>query len=248
MALSLYTGTPGSGKSLHLVSEILSQLKSGKDVIANFPIKFSEQEIEKGYRKRFTYMTNLNITVNSLLEHAIEHDYIERKKESQCLVVIDEAGGRFNTRNVGAADRTEWIDFFSQHRKLGFDFILSCQGEKMIDRQIRTMVETEFVHRKVNNFGLFFLLPFSLFVSIERWYVAKERVGSSFFRYKKKIGDRYDTMMLFEGFKMSPELLKKIEAKKKAKEEGKQLESSKVDVSDVPVTEIFEKEDIDTSE
>lgn len=237
MALQLYTGTPGSGKSLHLVREILLQLKLGKDVIANFPIRFNPKELEAGYGKRFFYKSNLNITVNSLLEHAIERDYIEKKKESQCLVVIDEAGGRFNTRNVGAADRTEWIDFFSQHRKLGFDFILSCQGEKMIDRQIRTMIETEFVHRKVNNFGLFFLLPFSLFVAIERWYVAKERVGSSFFRYKKKYGDRYDTMMLFEGFKMSPELLKRIEAKKKARE-GTEL--AKINVSDVPVSEIFD--------
>lgn len=248
MALSLYTGTPGSGKSLHLVREILSQLRSGKDVIANFPIKFTEKEIALGYDKHFFYVSNLKITVNSLLEHAIEHDYIEKKKESQCLVVIDEAGGRFNTRNVGAVDRTEWIDFFSQHRKLGFDFILSCQGEKMIDRQIRTMVETEFVHRKVNNFGLFFLLPFSLFVAIERWYVAKERVGSSFFRYKKKYGDRYDTMMMFEGFKMSPELVKKIEEKKKAKQEGKELQSIDIDVSDVPVTEIFDREEIETHE
>lgn len=247
MALQLYTGTPGSGKSLHLVREILLQLKLGKDVIANFPIRFTPKEIEKGYGERFFYKSNLNITVNSLLEHAIEHDYIEKKKESQCLVVIDEAGGRFNTRNVGATDRTEWIDFFSQHRKLGFDFILSCQGEKMIDRQIRTMIETEFVHRKVNNFGLFFLLPFALFVSIERWYVAKERVGSSFFRYKKKYGDRYDTMMLFEGFKMSPELLKKIEAKKKAKQEGIEI-NTKIDVSDVSVTEIFENEESETCE
>ncbi|MCX8129393.1 MAG: zonular occludens toxin domain-containing protein [Clostridia bacterium] len=240
--LTMYTGTPGSGKSLHLVREILEWLRKGKHVIANFPLKFDEEEMTKGYADRFFYKLNADITVNSLLEHAIEYGYIENKKESQCLVVYDEAGGKYNSRNVGAADRTEWIDFFSQHRKLGFDFILSCQGEKMIDKQIRTMVETEIVHRKVNNFGLFFLLPFSLFVAIERWYVAKERVGSEFFRYKKKYGDKYDTMKLFEGFKMSPQLLEKIEARKRARLEGVEPEKAVINVSDSPVAEIFENE------
>lgn len=241
MALMLYTGTPGSGKSLHIVKEMLFQLRCGKDVIANFPLLFTDEDIKKGYDKRFYYMTSTEITVNRLLEHAIDHDYIEKKKESQCFVVIDEAGGRFNTRNVGATDRTEWIDFFSQHRKLGYDFVLICQSDGMIDRQIRRMVETEFVHRKINNYGLFFLLPFALFVSIERWYVAKERVAASYFRYKKKYGERYDTMKMFESFKMSPELLRKIE-EKKAKQAGQQVQSEPIDVSDVPAIEIFEKE------
>ncbi len=248
MALSLYTGTPGSGKSLHLVEEIVNWLHKGKDVITNFAIILTPEEIAKGMEKHIFYVSPQDFSVNTLLEHAIDHDYIEKKKEGQCLVVYDEAGGKYNTRNVGAADRTEWIDFFSQHRKLGYDIILSCQGEKMIDRQIRTCIETEFIHRKVNNFGLFFLLPFSLFVCIERWYVAKERVGSSFFRFKKKYGNRYDTMKLFEGFKMSPALLKKIEEKKKAKEEGKDLESVKIDVSSVPASEIFDTEEIETHE
>lgn len=240
MAVQMYTGTPGSGKSLHLVREILFTLSLGKSVIANFPIKFVPKEIDKGYDRRFFYRTNANITVNTLLEHSIDYDYIG--KESQCLVVIDEAGGRFNSRNVGAADRTEWIDFFSQHRKLGYDFIMSCQGEKMIDRQIRQCVETEFIHRKLNNFGLFFLLPFAMFVSIERWYVAKERVGASFFRYRKKYGARYDTMRLFDGFKMSPQLLAKIESIKMARA-GQTVDVPPIDVSDAPVSDIFEHDD-----
>lgn len=214
--VTLYTGTPGSGKSLHLITVILRALSWGRDVICNFPIKFTEEEIKKGYDKRFYFMTNEQITVNSLLEFAIDHDYFEKKKESQCICVIDEAGGRYNPRDYNNKDRAEWIDYFSQHRKTGFDFILVAQQDRMIDRQIRGFIETEKKHRKVNNYGFFWLLPFPVFVCVEHWYTAKQRVGAEFFRYRKKIGDRYDSMKMFEGFKLSPELLKKVEEKRLA--------------------------------
>lgn len=160
--ITLYTGTPGSGKSLHLIKVILNCLKWGRDVICNFPITFTEKEKEKGYEDRFFYWTNEEITVNNLLEFAIDRDYIQQRKESQCLVVIDEAGGRFNSRDYANKDRSTWLDFFSQHRKLGFDFILVAQQDRMIDRQIRGQIETEKRHRKCNNYSIFALLPFPL--------------------------------------------------------------------------------------
>ena len=234
--VTLYTGTPGSGKSLHLIKLIITVLGWGRDVICNFPITFTPKEIAKGYDKKFFYMTNQQITVNSLLEFAIEHDYFEKKKESQCLVVIDEAGGRFNSRDYKDSDRSAWLDLFSQHRKCGFDFILVAQQDRMIDRQIRGQIETEKMHRKVNNFGPFFILPFPLFVCIETWYVAKVRVGSEFFLYHKKFGNKYDSMKMFEGFKLSKELLEKIELRKQSKQQVK------IEVSDVSIDAVFKEE------
>lgn len=233
--ITLYTGTPGSGKSLHLIELILRVLGWGRDVICNFPISFTEKEIKKGYADRFFYKTNNEITINAILEHALERGYFDKKKESQCLVIIDEAGGRFNSRDFKQAERMEWIDFFSQHRKAGYDFILVAQSDRMIDRQIRGFIETEKKHRKINNFGPLFLLPVPVFVSIEYWYTAKQRVGSDFFMYRKKIGNRYDSMKMFEGFKLSKELMVKIEAKK----EGKTVNNPDLDTS---INVIFEKE------
>ena len=40
-------------------------------------------------------------------------------------------------------DRRNWIDFFSQHRKVGHDFLLVAQNDRMIDRQIRGYIETK---------------------------------------------------------------------------------------------------------
>jgi Zonula occludens toxin len=212
--ITLYTGTPGSGKSLHTISLIFRCLSWGRDVICNFAVKFTDEEIKKGYDKRFHNWTNDNVTVNNLIEFALDHGYFEKKQESQCLVVIDEAGGKFNTRAYATKDRTAWVDFLSQHRKCGFDFILVAQMDKMIDKQILGCVETEKKHRKCNNFGPFFILPFPLFVCVEVWYTAKVRVGSEFFLYHKKIAAKYDSMKMFEGFTLSKELILKIEERK----------------------------------
>ena len=208
MSLNLYTGTPGSGKSLHLVKTILSYLNAGLDVVSNFALIFTEDELKRGIDKHLYYIDSKEFTVTKLLIHCIKKGYILKRKEKQCLIVYDEAGGKYNSKTSNNEDRNEWIDFFTQHRKMGFEIILSCQSDKMIDRQIRGCVETEFVHRKLNNYGFFFLLPFSLFVSIERWYSAKERVNATYFRYKKKYGEKYDTFKMFEGFKMPANLLK----------------------------------------
>ena len=37
--------------------------------------------------------------------------------------------------------------FFSQHRKLGYRVILVAQFSEMIDKQIRALIEYEYIHR-----------------------------------------------------------------------------------------------------
>lgn len=216
--ISLYSGTPGSGKSVHLIIQMLNALRWGKHVIANFPIKFNKKEIKKGYEQRFHFWTNENITVDNLINFSVDYDIITKQKEGQVLIVIDEAGGRFNCREYSRSDRAVWIDFMSQHRKLGFDILLVAQNDRMLDRQIRGYIETEVKHRKVNNFGPFWIIPWPVFVGIEYWYTAKQKVESSFFIYRPSIGKRFDTAKLFSGFKLSAELLKKIEDKKEGRE------------------------------
>lgn len=210
MTISIHTGTPGSGKSYNSIEKILWALRLKKNVISNFPLKFTKKEIKRGYPDRFFYMPNEKITVESLVVFAIEHGMIAAKKENQTLVVIDEAGGRFNCRDFGKSDRAEWIDFFSQYRKMGFYFILVAQNDRMIDKQIRGFFEYEIIHRKVNNFGPLGFLPVTAFIAIKRWYVVKQKVDSEFILYRKSISNHYDTYAMFSGFKLSQALLDKI--------------------------------------
>ena len=232
--ITLYSGTPGSGKSYHGVALALRVLEWGRFVIANFPLRFTEKQIKKGYDKRFFYRTNEEITINNLIYFAIENGMLDKAKESQALVVIDEAGGRFNCRDFAKKDRAEWIDFFSQHRKLGYDFVLVAQNDRMLDRQIRGYIETEIRHRKVNNFGPFFFIPWPIFVGVEWWYTARIRVGSDWMIFRKSIADQYDSMKMFTGFKLSKEMLELINAKREQKEPPK-----KNPELDVPITAVF---------
>ena len=89
--IELYSGTPGSGKSFHACERIYYSLRYGKNVIANFPIKQIKRQ--KGL---FVYMSNEDLTVRKLLEFS--RDRHKKNVESQTLIVIDEAGIKFNSR------------------------------------------------------------------------------------------------------------------------------------------------------
>jgi len=210
MSIKLRSGTPSSGKSYTSIEDILTYLNKGKFVISNFPLLFTKRDLKRGYDKRFFHVPNKELTVEYLLIFAIEHGMIEACKEDQCLVVIDEAGGRFNVVQPKKSDIQEWADFFSQHAKLGFSFVLIAQKDRMINRGILPMIETEVKHRKVNNFKFFKYLPFTLFLDIEFWYVNKTRVSSQYHFYLPSVAKRYDRFKLFDGFKLSEALLKKI--------------------------------------
>lgn len=197
--ISLYSGTPGSGKSLHAAKDIIRWCKRGKGVICNFPCTMAKVKKAKSTP---VYMDNSELTVKALTEYARKHHKIG--KEGQTLVVIDEAQVKFNSRDYSKKDRMEWVVFFTQHRKYGFDFILIAQYDRMIDRQIRSLIENEYKHRKLNNYGFgggmltLLTLGRSWFISIEYWYGGnKLKLSEEVFAYRKLYGTIYDTFALF---------------------------------------------------
>lgn len=222
MSVMVYTGTPGSGKSYEAMLNTIRNLKRNKFVITNFAITFTEKEKEKGLDKKYIYLPNEKITVEYLINFALENDMLKNKAEHQCIVIIDEAGGRFNCRKSSDREHKnemrEWVDFFSQHMKLGYDFILVAQNDRMIDRQIRGVIETEYKFRQINRFGMLALLPFKVFAKVEYWYTVRERVSCRFIRFKKSNIFRYDRFKMFDGFMLSEELMQKIKIIEEKKE------------------------------
>ena len=212
MSIYFYTGTPGSGKSYETVRIALANLKRKIYVIANFPLRFTRKQKLKGYEERFFYVPNDRLTVDFLVKFSIVKGMFENRRENQCMVILDESGGKFNSRDFGASDRSVWCEFFRQHMKLGFDFILVTQIDRIIDRQIRGCVETHFIFRNINRFGPFFFLPFKVFVKVEYWYGVKQRVGAEFILFRKKIANQYDRFRMFDGLKMSGPVLELIAA------------------------------------
>lgn len=197
--ISLYSGTPGSGKSLHASRDIIRWCKRGKGVICNFPVT-----MEKVKKAKTTplYLDNSELTVKALVEYARKNHKVG--KEGQTLVVIDECQVKFNSRDFNKKDRMDWVVFFTQHRKYGFDFILIAQYDRMIDKQIRCLIENEYKHRKLNNYGFgggvltLLTLGRSWFIAIEYWYGGnKLKLSEEVFAYRKVYGTIYDTFALF---------------------------------------------------
>ena len=191
-----YSGTPGSGKSLHVARDIYNRLNYNKKnpwVIANFTIN---EKMIKNKNAVFTYKDNSELTVKFLLQYALKNHKIGR--ENQTLIVVDECSVIWNSRAwMTDKDRMEWLKFFVQHRKLGYNFILISQNDRQIDRQIRALIEYEVTHRKVNNFKIGKLLPWSTFIAITRWYGVKEKLNTEFFIYSRKWGRFYDSYGTF---------------------------------------------------
>jgi len=203
--IDMYTGTPGSGKSLHCASEIYHKICRGKNVIANFDINMTVFKQRKREYGLFLYLDNSELSPELLVDLALS--YHKRNTEGhiaehQTLVVIDECQILFNSRDWQAKDRQKWAYFFTQHRKFGYDIILVTQFDRLVDRQIRSVVEYEVIHRKASNFktlgwflGLFF--GGNLFVAITRWYGLREKTGSEWFVLIPKYAHMYDSYKIF---------------------------------------------------
>lgn len=204
LMITLYTGTPGSGKSYSQALGIYYALKMGIPVVANFQVNLdvvkSKEELP------FYYLpddemnpVNLARISNELRsEHGIN-------KEGGIRLYIDECGIYFNARNWNDSQRKQWVQFFLQHRKLKYDVYLVTQFDTMLDKQIRSLVEYEVKHRKLNNVGWVGVLANVLclghpvFCAVTYWYPMKERLSASWSIGRRKIYRMYDTDVIFAG-------------------------------------------------
>lgn len=182
--IHFFTGTPGSGKSLHMAMLIDKQLRKGKNVIANFEI--NERTYKRFNKKhpgklgQFIYVSNAEWLTNvykpkqegrkiipppkdsfSYLEGLYGYALNFHKRnadgkmiEGQTMLVLDECQDLFNPRSWNRKDRLQWCSFFREHRKYGFEVYLISQDSTVIDKQIRNILQYEYTHRCVNNYRL----------------------------------------------------------------------------------------------
>ena len=196
--ISLYSGTPGSGKSLHCARTIINWSRLGYPVIGNFHVNLSKYK-----RAAFTYCPNKKLNPKFLVEFSRKRFGDKHPKEGSILLVIDECQLLFNAREWQQNGRAQWLSFFTQHRKLGYDIILIAQFDRMIDRQIRSLIEYEYIHRKMSNFGwqgwlLSLFFGGKTFIAVKRWYPLHERLGAEIFHARKSLYSIYDSYATFD--------------------------------------------------
>src|SRR5699024_10968753 len=108
--IEMYTGFVGSGKSYHATHEglIVAESRTKKEVIANFPISKNENFLYKFNKKlpkfknlRWNYVDNEDLTSDFLIKKSFDYEKEngDLPPEGHFLLIIDEAGINFNSRD-----------------------------------------------------------------------------------------------------------------------------------------------------
>lgn len=206
--IEIYTGTPGSGKSLHCASEIYNNVRRGRPCIGNF--KFKAYSCNPKGNGGYIYIPNKSedgicICPDFLIwfsEYIQKKENIRRIKEDYITLIIDECQLIFNNREWSKEGRPEWISFFTQHRKLGYHIILIAQNKEMIDKQIRAIIEYEIIHRKVVNIGKMGWIFDKIYgggmhICVKVYLPINQKVGSEIYRADREIYQLYDSYNRF---------------------------------------------------
>lgn len=202
MTVYMYTGTVGSGKSLHAASEIRHYLNAGRPVIGNFELS---DIAPVRSRESYTYLDNEDLTPALLMKYSRDYFAEHEFRENWLVLVVDECQILWNSRTwqQKGNNRQEWLSFFSQSRKWGYKVILIAQSDLMIDNQMRMQVEYKVQHRKLSNFGFWGWLIGTLFMGrlflyITTYYVNGEVLERQWYVARHKDMAMYDTTKKFE--------------------------------------------------
>lgn len=235
MAVEVAQGSPGSGKSAVAVSRAIRHLKKGGVVAANFslvdgwaedvakrsPIAFllhflrifiGVHHYDNYVYKRASCLHKRLYRVDSLasirkifpVSESVDI-YLDNGKysEGSGLLLLDEAQLIFNSRKW--EKNFDWIQFFTQHRKLGWNVILIAHDIQMIDSQIRPLAEYESRFRNLQKVKMPFLgvplSPFPLFLVITRYAGLGAGAGSLYARGLFPLplwaAQLYDSLLVF---------------------------------------------------
>lgn len=204
MSIHIYTGVPGSGKSLHAASDIrfVMNRRTPRPVIANFPLG---KDAPVPDRSVYTYLPNEDMSARKIMQLADDFwtSSPETFREDYILLVIDECQLLFNARTWTQRDRLQYLEFLSQSRKYGVKVLLIAQATKMIDNQFRMLIEVEHNHRRISSMGLagaLIALPFNgrLFHVKRSLYQLNEDLGIDIFHGLKADLLMYDSYATFE--------------------------------------------------
>ncbi len=250
--IELIQGTPGSGKSAVALATGLDHLMSGGVLATNFnlvedwawklagvniwaKIGFkSRKKLAASYESR-CWKIGKPSTVFELSK--IYPEYLsnswKRKREGKALLILDEAQLYFNSRNW--SKNFEWIEFFTQHRKLGWDVLLVAHYKEMIDKQILPLIEVESRFRNLKKIRLPFLpiplSPFNLFLIIKYYSGYGPGVGMVHSRQiqplYKTFANLYDSFEVFAFDSLPDEITRHGKIKEKAIDMEEKKEAAK---------------------
>lgn len=189
--IEVVQGSPGSGKSAVAVARAIEHLSKGGVVAANFRLvdqwsnQVAKRHIFSSFSGSFRYKRALSLYDRFLYVDSLPAVMaIDPRKqavgvykddgsysEGSGLLILDECQLIFNSRKWDK--NFSWIEFFTQHRKLGWHVILIAHSIEMIDSQIRPLAEYSSTFRNLQKVRLPIiglpLSPIPAFLTIRRY-------------------------------------------------------------------------------
>jgi hypothetical protein len=213
--ITLFTGSPGHGKSYGMVRLIDESVSRGIPVATNVALK---PEWAQVMARHHTFFARFREDVVAAKAERYE-DYVywtpnffdllkvrfSGEKEGRGRVIFEEAHNELNTRawdqhadmnrSEAIAARLAVVRYFSAHRHYGVDAWLVTQDEKNIDTQIRSLYEFHTETRNMRRLPFFgSIFRFNLFVVTTRWNDrARTKAGLNVYGLSKKLATLYDT-------------------------------------------------------
>lgn len=150
MAVYIVTGKLGNGKTLVTVGRIKEALESGVRVATNLDLNLKEM-FHKNARNIEVVRVPDKPSIDDL--NAIGRGYVGPYDESKFgLLVLDECGTWFNSRNWQDKSRKAVNDWFLHARKLRWHVYLIIQDIKLLDSQARdALAEFTVYCRRLDN-------------------------------------------------------------------------------------------------
>lgn len=137
MPIYMFSGLPGSGKSYHMVSDVvIKALISGRKIFTNLPLNIEAIEC----------FTDVGILGTHDLVTVIDSDFIQKLPDHReellgSVLIIDEVQNYFLSSK--ALTDEALVEFFTKHRHYGMDIILGTQDVLNINKVIRNLIEVD---------------------------------------------------------------------------------------------------------
>ena len=180
MAVYIVTGKLGGGKSLLTVRRIQETLHSGLPVATNLDLSLHKL-VGKRARKTRVIRVPDKPSITDLEVMGIGN--LSYDESLNGLLVLDECGTWFNSRNWNDPSRKKINDWFLHARKLGWDVILIIQDVSLLDSQARSAIAEHTVFcKRLDRVGIpvvstFFKLVTGYRLTLPRLHVARVVYG-----------------------------------------------------------------------
>lgn len=211
MAVYFVTGKLGSGKTLASVGRIKEYLHRGAPVATNLDLRLDKMFGPKA-RKACVYRLPDKPGIEDLEAIGIGNASYDESKNG--LLVLDECGTWFNSRQWADKERQQVINWFLHARKKGWDVIFIVQNIAIVDKQARMCLAEHVVYcRRMDKMTIPFIgflykaftgsrLPFP------KLHVASVRYGDQqtslivdrWWYFGMDLYDCYDTKQAFSDF------------------------------------------------